>query len=513
VPRSSNDPSRIFWLAFGYFAFYIPYSAMTKALSQGLLPGQDGQVPGFLLLPATVIATTAGLLAAMTMAGGWSSLGRWRLGPLNIPTVRSLPLISGLATAVIIATTTLNYTSTGISILLALLLMRGGVLSLAPVVDTAFGRRVRASSWVALGLSFVAICLALSDVNGYQMTWPAALTIAAYLGGYVVRISLMTRVAKSTDPTVNRRFFYEEMAVAAIALTAVPALVAAFGQGEIAGQLRDGFTVFFATKLVWPALLIGLLYACLYLFGTSIYLDDRENTFCIPLNRCSTLVSGIVSSYALTIFLGWRPPSYYQLAGALIVIVALGVLLQASLREKGRAGVAVLAGRRLFLFVCGGNTSRSPMAQAICNAEIARRLGLDPPPTPGELAPFYALSAGLTAEPGRPLTDAAASTLLQLGVRPHAHTSRPITAELVDQAERIYCMTESQKTTLVDRFPGAAAKVERLDPLGDLDDPSGHDSAAFSNLGNRLLELIRHRLSALPGLTAGESVVAVQSPG
>jgi hypothetical protein len=130
VPRSSNDPAGIFRLAFGYFAFYIPYSAMTKALSQGLLPGQDGPVPGFLLLPATTIATSSGLLAAMTMAGGWSSLGRWRLGPLNFPTVRLLPLISGLATAVIIATTTLNYTSTGVSILLALLLMRGGVLSL-----------------------------------------------------------------------------------------------------------------------------------------------------------------------------------------------------------------------------------------------------------------------------------------------------------------------------------------------------------------------------------------------
>jgi protein-tyrosine-phosphatase len=491
VPRSSNDPARIFWLAFGYFAFYIPYSAMTKALSQGLLPGQDGPVAGFLILPATTIATSAGLLAVMTMAGGWSSLGRWRLGPLNIPTVRVLPLISGLATAVIIATTTLNYTSTGISILLALLLMRGGVLSLAPVVDAAFGRRVRASSWVALGLSFLAICLALSDVNGYQMTWPAALTIAAYLFGYVVRISLMTRVAKSTDPTVNRRFFFEEMAVAAIALTTVPALVAAFGRGEIAGQLRDGFTVFFATSLVWPALLIGLLYSCLYLFGTGIYLDGRENTFCIPLNRCSTLVSGIVSSYALTFFLGWKTPSLYQVGGALIVFAALGVLLQASLREKGRASVpvSVLAGRRLFLFVCGGNTSRSPMAQAICNDEIARRL---------DLAPFYALSAGLAAEAGRPLTDAASSVLLQLSVRPHDHASRPVTPELVEQAERIYCMTESQKTTLIDRFPGAVAKVERLDPLGDLDDPRGQDITAFSDLGNRLLALVRQRLASLP---------------
>ena len=353
MPRSSGDSLKIFWLAFGYFAFYIPYSAMTKALSQGLLSGQDGPVSGWLLLPATTIATTAGLLAAMTTTGGWSSLGRRRLGPLSVPTVRPLAVASGLATAVIIATTTLNYTSVGISILLALLLMRGGVLSLAPAVDVAFGRRVGSSSWVALGLCLAAVCLALSDVNGYRMTWSAGLIIAAYLAGYVVRISLMTGAAKSTDPAVNRRFYFEEMAVAAVALTAVPALVAVLGRGEIAGQLRDGFTVFFATRLVWPALLIGLLYACLYQFGTAIYLDGRENTFCIPLNRCSSLLSGLVSSYALTVLLGWNPPSAYQLAGALLIFVALMVLLRASLREAGRVDAPVLA-RRLFLFVCGG---------------------------------------------------------------------------------------------------------------------------------------------------------------
>jgi protein-tyrosine-phosphatase len=307
-------------------------------------------------------------------------------------------------------------------------------------------------------------------------------------------------VAKSTDATVNRRFFFEEMAVAAVALTVVPALVAAFGRGEIAGQLRDGFTVFFTTKLVWPALLIGLLYSLLYLFGTGIYLDGRENTFCIPLNRCSTLVSGIVSSYALTFFLGWKPPSAYQLTGALIVLAALGVLLLASLGEKGGAGVLV-AGRQLFLFVCGGNTNRSPMAEAICNEEIARRLGLAP--SHYGVAPFYALSAGLTAETGRPLSDAVSITLLGLGVRPHDHQSRQVTSELVERAERIFCMRESQRATLVTRFPGAAAKVERLDPGGDLDEPSGQDLAAFSSLGDRLLALVRQRLAALPGLTLG----------
>ena len=94
------------------------------------------------------------LLIFVTGGGGWGCIDRRRVFGLMVPVVRGRTLISGVATAVIIATTTLNYTFVGISILLALLLMRGGVLILAPVVDTLLGRPVDASSWIALGLSF-----------------------------------------------------------------------------------------------------------------------------------------------------------------------------------------------------------------------------------------------------------------------------------------------------------------------------------------------------------------------
>ena len=114
-----------------------------------------------------------------------------------------------MATAVIIATTTLNYTFVGISILFALLLMRGGVLILAPIVDTLLGRRVGTGSWVALGFSFLALGIAFAEVGGYQMTLVAGLNIAAYLMGYAIRIPIMTenrQVQRShAQPTVLPR--------------------------------------------------------------------------------------------------------------------------------------------------------------------------------------------------------------------------------------------------------------------------------------------------------------------
>jgi protein-tyrosine-phosphatase len=493
TPPRIRDEWRIWLLALGYFAFYILYSALTKALSLGLLPGMTGPVSGFRILPATAVATSVVLVAFVAMGGGWGGLRRRRVLGLTVPVVGARMLISGVATAVIIGTTTLNYTFVGISILFALLLMRGGVLILAPVVDTLLGRKVRPGSWIALGLSFAALTIAFAEVGGYRMTLVAGLNIAAYLLGYCVRIPNMTGIAKSPDRAINTRYFHEETLVAAMALTGLPALCLLMGDGPILVELRAGFTTFFADPLVVPALIIGVLYACLYLFGTGIYLDRRENTYCIPLNRCSSLLSGVVASFALTWFLGWKPPSGSQVVGAGVILAALAFLMISTLRDS-RPAMGGLA-QRLVLFVCSGNTSRSPMAQALCNDEILRRLGL--PTRRLDASPLRAVSAGLTARPGRTFSEAAQVALQEFGVSPHPHSSQEVTPELVEQAERIFCMTEEQCRSLVSRFPAAAPKVQRLDPDSDLEDPSGQDFAVFLSLAARMQSLVRRRISEM----------------
>jgi protein-tyrosine phosphatase len=147
------------------------------------------------------------------------------------------------------------------------------------------------------------------------------------------------------------------------------------------------------------------------------------------------------------------------------------------------------------LFVCSGNTSRSPMAQALCNDEVLRRFGLSLERV--DDLPLRAVSAGLTALSGRPFAENARGALQQLGVTPHKHSSLEVTRELVEQAERIFCMTDEQCRTFIDRFPTAAPKVERLDPDGDLEDPSGQDLAIFLALGARMQSLVRRRIAEM----------------
>jgi protein-tyrosine-phosphatase len=482
--RPSGEPSefRIWGLALGYFGFYIPYSGLTKALTQGSLPGADGPVTGFTILPATAIGTTALLLVLL-------AVGRTRgQASLKLPAVRWPTLISGVATAVIIGTTTLNYTSAGLSILFALLLMRGGVLTLAPFIDLATGRRVSPLSWVALVLSLTAVGVAFSAVGSYHLTLIAAMNIFGYLAGYAIRLNVMSRVAKDRDPDVNRKHFEAETFVAAVALVALPALMAIALPGPIGGELRVGFSGLFTSRYSGPALVIGLLYGILYMFGTWIYLDSRENTFCIPLNRCASLLSGVVASYAIAILFGGKLPGIHELAGVSIICVAIGALVIETLIRHRPGHLAPV--QRIFLFVCGGNTSRSPMAQAICNAEIARRIGR-------ASGSMVALSAGLTASPGRPLTGPSIAALHRIGVPPHDHASREVDAGLVGRAEMIFCMTEAQRRDLVERFPEAGPKARRLDQEADIDDPSGRSDDAYHALADRLAQLIG---SALPAL-------------
>ena len=59
------------------------------------------------------------------------------------------------------------------------------------------------------------------------------------------------------------------------------------------------------------------------IFGTLIFLDARENTFSVPVNRCSSILAGLVASLALALLAGGRFPSSGEVAGAALVVVAI----------------------------------------------------------------------------------------------------------------------------------------------------------------------------------------------
>jgi hypothetical protein len=315
----------IWALTLGYFLSYIPYSGFTKAFTSGLLTG-GRHIPGPELLPSSLVSTAITVLLFITMMRWWRYGRKRRVLGMNVLYPRRQTLISGFSFAVIIITTTLAYSFSGISIVLALVLMRAGVLTMSPLVDRIFHRRVRWFSWAGLVLSLIALGISFTGVQGYQLSLAALLNLVAYLGGYALRLPCMTKIAKTGEREVAYAYFVEEQAVAMPTLVVVPAVVALIGRGEMMYHLRFGFIRLFSSPFVPFGWAVGFFYAVLGIFLSFVYLDRRENTFCMPLFSCSSLLSGVVASYVLTWWAHEPAPSGVQMGAAILIIAALLVM-------------------------------------------------------------------------------------------------------------------------------------------------------------------------------------------
>lgn len=163
--------------------------------------------------------------------------------------------------------------------------------------------------------------------------------------------------------------------------------------------------------------------------------------------------------------------------------------------------------QRLFVFVCHGNTIRSPIAQAICNTEIAARLGV--PLESLDRFGIKAVSAGLAAQPGAPLAAEAEQALGAIGMPALEHRSRNLTRAMAQRAEVIFCMTEKQRTEVAARFPEAIAKTYCLHPEADVSFPHDVKSAsAFSDMAREIQGLIGQKLDGLGVPHVGGAVLS-----
>ena len=332
------NANSIWAFAFGYFACYIPYSAMTKLLSSGKIPGGEGHaVPGVAVLPMSAVASAVAMIVFITAAGWWKHATHKQILGVNLPVPNRWTFLSGLCAMCTVATTTLAYTFEGVSIVFAMLLMRGGVLILAPVVDAISKRRVRWFAWSALAMALFALLVGVTDTKSYKLPIACAINILVYLASYFVRFRFMSKLAKSDDENTNKRYFVEESMIATPALAIVLGVYALVGPGEVAQAVREGFTAYWGeTAVIVSIIIVGCLSQGTGLFGNLIYLDKRENTYCVPVNRSSSVLAGVVASYALMLFPNGKAPGFSELMGAGLIIGAIVFLTIPPMLEKRR---------------------------------------------------------------------------------------------------------------------------------------------------------------------------------
>jgi protein-tyrosine phosphatase len=127
------------------------------------------------------------------------------------------------------------------------------------------------------------------------------------------------------------------------------------------------------------------------------------------------------------------------------------------------------------LFICTGNTCRSPMAMC-----MARHLGHE------------ARSAGLfAAHEGTPASKYARAAMQRRGLSLSEHYSRPFTQTDLQWADLVICATEAHRDILTARYPWHAERIIAFNP--PIPDPYGSDDDTYEHAA----KMMENQLAAL----------------
>ncbi|TWT99417.1 Threonylcarbamoyl-AMP synthase [Botrimarina colliarenosi] len=152
--------------------------------------------------------------------------------------------------------------------------------------------------------------------------------------------------------------------------------------------------------------------------------------------------------------------------------------------------------RMLVVFVCTGNTCRSPLAEVVMRRRLAEGLGVAEDEL--ESSGVMIASAGIAAAVGSPASPETAEVLRQQGMSADGHAAQQLTEHLVRQADLLIAMTPSHVESILSLWPEAAGRVKLVDASGGaISDPIGGPLEVYQRCAEQIERGVEHHAAAI----------------
>ncbi len=342
---SEGSTGRLIQLCFFYFFFYVITGLTVKYYT-----------PKVGDLEYTVFSTIGGNLPCIlvTFIAGWYALKSTtylKVRGITFPKEFLYIIPSGICTAVVIPTTTLMYTLP-ISVMVAMVIMRGSVIVISRVVDAIQikqGILHKQVYWEEeMGVVFAILAVSINIFYSYFFgsakgafaflhSAPALWILGSYLTAYSIRIYIMN-FYKNTRPKHAiydyKGFFGIEQISSTITMLFVGWCIFKYLNVDIS-QVVHFKASFTNPHSSWPwQILAGTSFGMVAFFSVFIFMfQGRTATFAGLVNRLTSLVAGTTSTLLFALWFGGKMPKTEEWLSLVFILIAVVFLTMAERRR------------------------------------------------------------------------------------------------------------------------------------------------------------------------------------